>query len=199
MKCHHELRLTDVLCITETHLSQSEVPHNFHMEGYRVLARSRSASYGTQCLVTQKDGDGVAMYCKTHIQCDPIRQIGKVSDLEFSVLKLQSPVGALIATMYRPPTFKINAFIYNLKGLVDCLVSLGQQPIVVCGDMNKDLISKQWNAIHGLFQSRGYTSHILQQKSTHYWITFTCHSHTFAYSQVFCRLTTATTTQCTVL
>lgn len=45
LKCHHELRLADVLCITEMHLSQLDIPPAFQIEGYDVFSCSRRASY----------------------------------------------------------------------------------------------------------------------------------------------------------
>ncbi|KAE8291439.1 ATP-dependent DNA helicase PIF1 [Larimichthys crocea] len=65
LKCHHELALADVLCITETHLSGSFVSPKFHLEGYNMFARSRQVSYTNFPDMATKDGGGVAVYYLT--------------------------------------------------------------------------------------------------------------------------------------
>ena len=68
LKCHHELRLADVLCLTETHLSGSQISPRFQLEGYNMFTRNRHVSYATHPDMAKKDGGGgVAVYCKSNI------------------------------------------------------------------------------------------------------------------------------------
>ncbi|XP_069378951.1 uncharacterized protein [Paralichthys olivaceus] len=157
MKCHHELRLADVLCITETHLSGSVDSPQFQLEGYNIFTRSRHVSYTNYPDMAKKDGGGVAVYCKSHIQAEARRYIQNVTDLEFVVVKLENPVQALIAAVYRPPHFSFERFLPNMSNLLDSLAIMNHQPVIVCGDFNEDLLSKGKKTIHELFHSRGYT------------------------------------------
>ena len=81
VKCHHELRLADVLCITETHLSGLVDSPQFQLEGYNMFTRSRHVSYTNYPDMAKKDGGGVAVYCKSHIQAKARRFIQNVTDL----------------------------------------------------------------------------------------------------------------------
>ncbi|KAK0145565.1 ATP-dependent DNA helicase PIF1 [Merluccius polli] len=157
LKCHHELALADVLCITETHLSGSFVSPTFHLEGYNMFARSRQVSYTNFPDMATKDGGGVAVYCKSHIQAEAQRYFQNVTDLEFVVVKLEAPVRAVIAAVYRPPHFCLKKFLPNLESLLDSLDMMNHQPVIVSGDFNEDLLCKGKKAIQELFQSKGYT------------------------------------------
>lgn len=114
MKCHHELALADVLCVTETHLSGSFVASKFQLEGYNMFTRSRHISYMNYPDMAKKDGGGVAIYCKSHIQAQARRYMYNVTDLEFIVVKIEAPVRALIATVYRPPNFSLDRFLPDM-------------------------------------------------------------------------------------
>lgn len=96
-----------MLCITETHLSQLDVPPAFQIEGYDMFSHSRWASYRHYADVAKKDGGGVSIYCKTHLQVEALTQLTDVSDLELVAPKLQAPIQALIAAVYRPPSYSL--------------------------------------------------------------------------------------------
>jgi len=81
LKCHHELRLADVLCLTETHLSGSHVSPHFQLEGYTMFTRNRHVSYATNPNMAKKDGGGVAVYCRSNIRAEPRRYIQNVTKM----------------------------------------------------------------------------------------------------------------------
>uniref|UniRef100_A0A667YQ84 ATP-dependent DNA helicase n=1 Tax=Myripristis murdjan TaxID=586833 RepID=A0A667YQ84_9TELE len=58
IKCHPELRLADVLCLTETHLSGSIVTDSIALEGYRVFLRNRHLCYMRFPELAKKEGGG---------------------------------------------------------------------------------------------------------------------------------------------
>ncbi|XP_077367827.1 uncharacterized protein LOC144011878 [Festucalex cinctus] len=162
LKSHHELRLADVLCLTETHLSGSFFPHHLQLEGCSTFVRNRQVSYSNRLDMAQKEGGGVAVYYRDCLRAEPRRFIQNVLDLEFAVIRVDAPVKALIATVYRPPNLNLGTFLPNLGSLLDALALMDCQPIVVCGDFNEDLLSKGRKSILDFFQSRGFSQLITQ-------------------------------------
>ncbi|KAL3987772.1 hypothetical protein ACER0C_014887 [Sarotherodon galilaeus] len=156
MRCHHELSLADVLCITETHLSGSSVSPCFQLEQYNMSTRNRHVSYTNHTDMAKVNGGGVAMYYKTVLTAESRKYLQNVTDLEFVVIKVESPVTALIATVYRPPNYSHVRFLPQMQCLLDSLEMMNCQPIIVCGDFNEDLMSRGKKPIQELFQSRGY-------------------------------------------
>ncbi|XP_051806644.1 uncharacterized protein LOC110967030 [Acanthochromis polyacanthus] len=73
LRVHHELRLADVLCLTETHLSGPPVSPSFHLEGYTMSERSRPESYDSGSDMAAKAGGGVAIYYKNTLTAEAPR------------------------------------------------------------------------------------------------------------------------------
>lgn len=111
LKCHHELLLADVLCLTETHLSGSAIPDYLQVDGYRMYKRNRHASYTNYVHLAKMNGGGVAMYVKDSLKAHPLMYIQDVTDLEYLVLKVESPKQALIVVIYRPPSYNLTEFL----------------------------------------------------------------------------------------
>ncbi|XP_029987916.1 uncharacterized protein LOC115417874 [Sphaeramia orbicularis] len=162
LRVHHELRLADVLCLTETHLPGSPVSESFFLEGHNIFERSRRASYTACPDMAAKAGGGVAVYCKSTLTAESPRCTQHVTDLECLVTKIDAPVKVLIATVYRPPDFGLQKFLPNLNTLLDTLELMDHQPIIVCGDFNEDLLSKGKKSIRDALLSRGYTQLITE-------------------------------------
>ncbi|CAI5669453.1 unnamed protein product [Oreochromis niloticus] len=114
IKSHHELCLADVLCLTETHLRGSFVAENLHLENYNLFKRNRHLSYTNLPQMANRSGGGVAVYVKSDIQVHEKQYIHNVTDLEFLALKVEAPVSALIAVVYRPPDYTLRPFLKNL-------------------------------------------------------------------------------------
>ncbi|XP_047213329.1 uncharacterized protein LOC124863125 [Girardinichthys multiradiatus] len=196
MKHHHELRLADILCLTETHLFGSSAPACCQMEGYCFFSRNRHVSYSNRVDMSTKEGGGVATYCRSLLQPQERRYFHNVTDLEYNVVKVDAPITALIATVYRPPSYDLATFLTNMENLLDGLNSMDIQPVVVLGDFNEDLLSPGKKAIKELFGSKGLlnSSRIQQRKGRLSLTTFTFLSQNIVFSQVCCRLITVTTT-----
>ncbi|XP_068069853.1 uncharacterized protein [Danio rerio] len=156
IKHHHELLLCDIFCVTETHLSGSCISSHVQLEGFKMFARNRHASYSTLPEMAKKDCGGVAIYCKEDIQAEPRHFIHHVTDLEFVVIKVDAPVTATIAAVYRPPDYSLEKFLPNIRGLLDYLEMMKENPIIVCGDFNEDHLSSGRKPILELFQSQQY-------------------------------------------
>ncbi|CAJ1080787.1 uncharacterized protein LOC117832690 isoform X2 [Xyrichtys novacula] len=156
IKSHHELCLADVLCLTETHLQGSFVADSLQFEGYTMFKRNRHLSYTNFPQMASKGGGGVAVYVKNHLQVVEKQYLNNVTDLEFVALKVESPVSALIAAVYRPPDYSVPSFLSNLGSLLDSLEIMDCHPIIVCGDFNENLFSNASKPILDFFQSKGY-------------------------------------------
>ena len=156
IKSHHELCLADVLCLTETHLQGSFVADSLHLEGFNLFKRNRHLSYTNVPQMANKRGGGVAVYVKEHIQVREKQYVHNVTDLEFLALKVEAPVSALIAAVYRPPDYSVTSFLSNLGSLLDSLEIMDCHPIIVCGDFNENHLSNASKPILELFRSRGY-------------------------------------------
>uniref|UniRef100_A0A8C1LAF7 ATP-dependent DNA helicase n=1 Tax=Cyprinus carpio TaxID=7962 RepID=A0A8C1LAF7_CYPCA len=157
LKCHHELLLADVLCLTETHLSGSAVPAYLQLDGYTMYRRNRHASYTNYIHLANKSGGGVAIYVKNSFQVSPLMYIQNVTDLEYLVLKIKAPKQALLAVIYRPPSYNLADFLANLNALLTSLEIMDFKPIIVCGDFNEDQLSHCNKPILNLFEDKGYT------------------------------------------
>ncbi|XP_026084957.1 uncharacterized protein LOC113060278 [Carassius auratus] len=156
IRCHHELQLSDVLCLTETHLTGSSTS-DLQLEGYNLFTRNRHVSYSTHQELGRKNGGGVAIYCKEHIPTQPRQYIQNVTDLEFAVIKLDSPIKAAVVAVYRPPQYSVGDFLTNLNSMMDYLDLTHNDLVIICGDFNEDLLHPGKKPILELFQSRGYT------------------------------------------
>ncbi|XP_077065633.1 uncharacterized protein LOC143718457 [Siphateles boraxobius] len=157
LKCHHELLLADVLCLTETHLSGSDVPAHLHLDGYTMYKRNRHASYTNYAHLANKNGGGVAIYVKNSFQVCPLMYIQNVTDLEYLVLKIEAPKQALLAVVYRPPSYNLAEFLAHLNALLTSLEIIDLRPLIVCGDFNEDQLSQCNKPILNLFEDKGYT------------------------------------------
>nr|XP_021333346.1 uncharacterized protein LOC101884770 [Danio rerio] len=157
LKCHHELLLADILCLSETHLSGSCVPEYLQLDGYTMYKRNRHSSYTNYAHLANKSGGGVAIYVKNIFQARPMMYIQNVTDLEYLVLKIETPKQALLAVIYRPPSYQLSEFLLNLNGLLTSLEILNIKPVIVCGDFNEDQLSRCNKPILNLFHDKGYT------------------------------------------
>ncbi|XP_050924886.1 uncharacterized protein LOC127140941 [Lates calcarifer] len=155
IKSHHELCLADVLCLTETHLQGSFVAESLHLQGYNMFKRNRHPSYTKFPQMASRSDGGVAVYVKDNIQVHEKQYVHNVTDLEFVALKVEAPMSALIAAVYRPPDYCMRSFLSNLSSLLDSLEILDCHPIIVCGDFNENLLTSASKPILELFQSRG--------------------------------------------
>ncbi|XP_024120187.1 uncharacterized protein LOC112141313 [Oryzias melastigma] len=156
IKSHHEFRLADILCLTETHLQGTSVGHSILLEGYNMFYRNRHQSYTNFPQLAKKGGGGVAVYVRDNIQVTEKRYLHNVTDLEFVALKVETPVSALIVAVYRPPDYNVTPFLRNLNSLLDSLEILDTHPIIICGDFNENALSDTNGPILQLLQTRKY-------------------------------------------
>ncbi|GAA6111041.1 uncharacterized protein LOC109089557 [Tachysurus ichikawai] len=156
IRCHHELLLSDIYCITETHLTGSSIAPHLQLQGYSLFMHNRHVSYSTRQDIANKGG--VAIYSKEHISAWPRQFIQNITDLEFVVIKIDAPIKATIAAVYRPPHYGFEDFMKNLS-LIDYL-DIEDEQVIVCGDFNEDLLSGMCageKTVLELFRLKKYT------------------------------------------
>lgn len=61
--------------------------------------------------MSSKHGVGVAISVKKCIKANKKQYLYNTTDLKFIVVKVDSPVGALIADVYRPPDYSVQSFL----------------------------------------------------------------------------------------
>ena len=93
------------LCLTETHSQGSFVTES--LDGYKMFKRNRHISYTNYSQIAKGNCGGVAMYVRSHLRVQEKQYIQNVKDLEFMVIKVEAPVNALIAAVYRPPDYNV--------------------------------------------------------------------------------------------
>lgn len=77
MKCHHELRLADVLCITETHF------HRFfqlQLEECNMVTCSRLVFYTNYTDMAKTNTGGVAVYYKITLTAEAQKYLQNMTD-----------------------------------------------------------------------------------------------------------------------
>ncbi len=107
--------------------------------------------------MANKNGGGVAIYVKNSFKVSPVMYIQNVTDLEYLVLKIKAPKQALLAVIYRPPSYNLADFLANLNALLTSLEIMDFKPVIVCGDFNEDQLSHCNKPILNLFEDKGYT------------------------------------------
>lgn len=129
---------------------------SLHLQGYNMFRQNRHLSYTNVPQMASRGGGGVVVYVRDHIQVRELRYVHNVTDLEFVAVKVEAPLRALIAAVYRPPDYSVRSFLRNLSSLVDSLEIMDVHPIIFCGDFNENLLSDGNKPILELFRSRGY-------------------------------------------
>ena len=154
LKQDNNICASDIICITETHLKQSDIVHrnsqpNKHYIQYR---KDRVASI---------DKGGIIMFIGPRIKSTPLKL--DIPQLEFlAAITSPTPENELIIiTIYRRPnTISIQCFIQLLQELLSN-AALHQKKIVILGDFNEDLLDNKTN-ICNFFQQNGFKQLIHQ-------------------------------------
>ncbi|XP_041864545.1 uncharacterized protein LOC121654446 isoform X2 [Melanotaenia boesemani] len=92
----------------------SFVADTLQLDGFTLYKRNRHVSYTNLPQMASRCGGGVAVYVRNHIQVHEKQYLHNVTDLEFVVLKVEAPVQALIAAVYRPPSYSLRRFLENM-------------------------------------------------------------------------------------
>ena len=129
----------DVLCISESWLSQNTASSLLNFPGYELLRKDRSEFYdcgkgGGVCILF-RDSDA--------IQVDTIPTGNPSSGLEslwISISTSYITTAAVVGVIYRPPNAPVIAAIDDLRAQLAQIMS-NSKPVYVLGDTNFDLLN----------------------------------------------------------
>lgn len=137
LSCHlNELRMyledscIDILCITETHLSDSIFDNHLTVKGYKLIRHDR-------LLNNVRSWGGLGIYVKNEIRMNLITSSS--SKIEFMIIRIENRKNDfLICLVYRPHSTNFDDF----SELENALVSNIQSgtKIFICGDFNINTI-----------------------------------------------------------
>ena len=129
----------DLLCFTETWLTINNF-QCYNLTGYSHIPSIRNNRNG-----------GTSIFVKSNIQYKIREDIKKdlwidyVFEIAIIEIKILNNKGLLVACIYRTPNSPMNAFITHLDILLDRSI-LENKQLVIGGDFNIDLLSKNSNA-----------------------------------------------------
>ena len=156
IEAHKSLTKADCICLTETWLNagsgQPQLP------GYRFTHNPRENCYDDSEPVfaglKQQQRGGVGMYSSDKIDV----QVSIPGRCNLECLYFEIPHVNLIAVIvYRPSTYKIDAFRQNLLQLVSDLDNHPGRKIIM-GDFNEDIFVS--STIAKLLEQHGYSQHV---------------------------------------
>jgi exonuclease III len=120
----------EMICLTETKLSNKIEDSEIYIDGYCVHRRDRN-----------RQGGGVAIYYRDDLNAVPLDLASmQCAAVEFAAIKVSSRLKTIIfACFYRPPSSKAE-WIPKFNESIEYLQSLNL-PLCIMGDFNKNLLS----------------------------------------------------------
>ena len=150
--CSEELRMADIVCLTETHLDSE----NFM--DVQTLGLDRGL-YEMFRLDRDRHGGGI-MLCVRRT-CVPVQlHFEGIDGCEFLVICITLAGGRLhICYVYKPPKQKYKRWLKNLHVVLE---QLGDGAVCILGDMNENLLDKESpKPIHDDLTGHGFCQHVV--------------------------------------
>lgn len=146
---------TDVICLTETWLSNVDPLENFHLEKFHLHHLTRSEAYEEADEMFSKlkrsKGGGIAVYLKD--KCNITRKQLPVQNIEG--ILLEDHLNSIIyVVLYRPNVYALQIFLMNLEMLLKSLDKRTEVKVVM-GDFNENILASNISTIK-LMKSYGY-------------------------------------------
>ncbi|XP_072320518.1 uncharacterized protein [Eucyclogobius newberryi] len=146
------------IAVVETWLTVDSSFQTSHIEGYNFHSRPRSLSYQSSGhlaltrLLGQQHG-GVGMYCEENLNYEVAVQDFCLECLAnyFAEHKI------IVAVVYRPPSYPMSLFKYNLDRLLNWLESYCAT-VAVLGDFNDDILKS--SSLCNFMMERGYVQYV---------------------------------------
>lgn len=153
----HDCRFkdTDVICLTETWLSNVDPLENFHLEKFHLHHLTRCEAYEEADEMFRKlkrsKGGGIAVYLKD--TCNITRKQLPVQNIEG--ILLEDHLNSIIyVVLYRPNVYALQKFLMNLEMLLKSLDKRTEDKVVM-GDFNENILASNISTIK-LMKSYGY-------------------------------------------
>ncbi len=132
-KCNPEMTLADIVCLTETWL-KPEQTINLPTR-YDLHRQDRCVTYEGMPDRQQQHG-GVAILSHKSLKAHPVKYRGP--KLEYACVNCPD-YNITIASVYRPPSYKMETFLTHMRELVACIeANISGQGIVIMGDFNEN-------------------------------------------------------------
>ncbi|XP_078582369.1 uncharacterized protein LOC144865469 isoform X1 [Branchiostoma floridae x Branchiostoma japonicum] len=151
----------DIICLTETWLSENVQSSQFQLESFNMFRKDRSSGHACEeasnATRTSSRG-GVAIYVRDIYKSSEIPIPNDIS-LECVVTQVSAdcmPVKHLIVAIYRPPNVRKDSFISSLEKLLGHLSAVERSNTVILGDFNENLMSSENKMILSFLMQNGF-------------------------------------------
>ena len=154
-----DLQLLDVMCLTETHLESN---NNLAVND---LWKNEKQGSLFQCNRSGKRGGGIALlitknYIHRRINID-------CSGLEMIIAAIDCPERVIFCGMYIPPKQKKQEVVAGMNRVLSNVDANEDQPIVIMGDLNEDLLNSKKHEVHDFLIGKGFTQHLSSPTTDH--------------------------------
>ncbi|XP_078596399.1 uncharacterized protein LOC144873191 isoform X1 [Branchiostoma floridae x Branchiostoma japonicum] len=151
----------DIICLTETWLSENVQSSQFQLESFNMFRKDRSSGHACEeasNATRNSSRGGVAIYVRDIYKCSEIPIPNDIS-LECVVTQVSAdcmPVKHLIVAIYRPPNVRKDSFISSLEKLLGHLSAVERSNTVILGDFNENLMSSENKMILSFLMQNGF-------------------------------------------
>ncbi|XP_035671494.1 uncharacterized protein LOC118412624 [Branchiostoma floridae] len=148
----------DIICLTETWLSEDVQDSKVQLENFDVFRKDRTHVCEEESMTRSSPHGGVAVYVRNGYSCYEIPIPDDIS-LECVVMLMSvEDIEILIVPVYRPPSVKKDAFIVNVEKLMQYLLATVKRTTTIfLGDFNENLLSGEDNKkIQKFFETNNF-------------------------------------------
>ncbi|XP_066283397.1 uncharacterized protein [Branchiostoma lanceolatum] len=159
----------DIICLTETWLSENVQSSQVQLDGFSMFRKDRSRGHageeGSSVTINSPHG-GVAVYVRDVYGCEEIH-IPDDINLECVAMQVSADCTKhLIVAIYRPPNVRKDPFVSSLDRLLHHLSSVERNSTVILGDFNENLKSSEENKKILSFFMRSHYQQLIEAPTT---------------------------------
>ncbi|XP_066264724.1 uncharacterized protein [Branchiostoma lanceolatum] len=158
----------DIICLTETWLSENVQSSQVQLDGFSMFRKDRSRGHvgeeGSSVTINSPHG-GVAVYVRDVYGCEEIHIPDDI--LECVAMQVSADCTKhLIVAIYRPPNVRKDPFVSSLDRLLHHLSSVERNSTVILGDFNENLKSSEENKKILSFFMRSHYQQLIEAPTT---------------------------------
>ena len=151
MKCDQIIKLADILCINETHLSTTD----------QLQCDMLNLEQDMEIYQKDRNNNGGGVAVLIHKKLKP-QEVSIETTCELVAVKISAPQDIILISVYRPPSFSICTFSKEMDQIIRLFEGID---MCVIGDMNEDVLNTKNTTCCSVFKSRGL--HQIVTKPTH--------------------------------